>query len=454
MADVSKVKTTNGTTYNIKDATARQQIADMQSSLTGAMHYIGITTTALSDGATTATISIDGASKTLTASDAGSVVIYGEKEFVWNGTKWQEFGSTGSLKALAFKDTASGSLTPSGSVSKPTFTGTGATITVKNNAAVSFTVSKASSGTATYTPEGSVSQPTFTGTQGIVEVGGTVTGDVQISAGQNTGPNYTPEGTVSAPTFTGTSKSIKGSFSGTAGSVSVSGTSAGSVSLSTGTGTGFTTITPAGSVSVGADNANGAVVKSVTPTTGTVKPISGVGTLPTLTTSVSDETLQFSFSQGTLPTAGADVTVVTGVSSTKGNLSFSGTAAGIKATFTGGATTLTGSFTPSGSVSLSSGTGTGSVDITPAGSVSAPTFTGEETQFSAALGTAGDGVHAELVGPFTPSGTVSQPTFTGTGARLTGSIAKDGITSTGSYTPAGSVSQPTFTGNEGTVTVS
>ena len=33
--------------------------------------------------------------------------------------KWHEFGSTGSLKALAFKDSASASYTPKGSVSAP-----------------------------------------------------------------------------------------------------------------------------------------------------------------------------------------------------------------------------------------------------------------------------------------------------------------------------------------------
>lgn len=121
MADISKITLPSGSTYDIKDATARQSIADMQSGLTGAMHYKGVTTTALTDGSTTATISIDESSVTLTASDAGAVVIYGEKEFVWNGTKWQEFGSTGSLKALAFKDSASGSFTPSGSVT-PTIT--------------------------------------------------------------------------------------------------------------------------------------------------------------------------------------------------------------------------------------------------------------------------------------------------------------------------------------------
>jgi hypothetical protein len=35
-------------------------------------------------------------------------------EYVFNGTKWQEFGSTGSLKSLAFKDNASGNYTPIG----------------------------------------------------------------------------------------------------------------------------------------------------------------------------------------------------------------------------------------------------------------------------------------------------------------------------------------------------
>lgn len=35
-------------------------------------------------------------------------------------SKWHEFGSTGSLRGLAFKDSASASYTPTGSVSAPT----------------------------------------------------------------------------------------------------------------------------------------------------------------------------------------------------------------------------------------------------------------------------------------------------------------------------------------------
>ena len=184
MADISTVTLPSGSTYNLKDAEARQAIADIETAITGAMHYIGITTTALTDGSTTATIVIDGVSKTLTASDAGSVVIYGEKEYVWNGTKWQEFGSTGSLKALAFKDTASATYKPKGTVSKPTFTGTQATIT------------------STGTPAGTVSQPTFTGTEGSVSVSGTPSGSVTISTASSGTANYTPAGTVSQPTTT------------------------------------------------------------------------------------------------------------------------------------------------------------------------------------------------------------------------------------------------------------
>lgn len=55
----------------------------------------------------------------------GDVVIYESLEFVWSTSdnKWHEFGSTGSLKGLAFKDSAS--------ASAPAFKGTSATITSK-----------------------------------------------------------------------------------------------------------------------------------------------------------------------------------------------------------------------------------------------------------------------------------------------------------------------------------
>ena len=115
------------------------------------MHYIGVTTTALSDGATTNPITIG---ETSVTAKSGDIAIYSSLEFIFSDSdsKWHEFGSTGSLKALAFKDSASGKTTPAGSVSQPTFTGSEVT------------------GSATYTPAGTVSKPTFTGSQATVTV--------------------------------------------------------------------------------------------------------------------------------------------------------------------------------------------------------------------------------------------------------------------------------------------
>jgi hypothetical protein len=59
--------------------------------LSGAMHFIGITTTALTDGATTATLAGTGLRKT-TDFDAGDVVIYSDSEFVWTGSAWERLG--------------------------------------------------------------------------------------------------------------------------------------------------------------------------------------------------------------------------------------------------------------------------------------------------------------------------------------------------------------------------
>lgn len=106
-----------GNTLWLKDAEARQLISDIQSSITGAMHWKGYTTSELVDGSTTNPIVIGGESVTCVAGDV--VAIQGgtgeaDLEFVFSGSKWQEYGSTGSLKALAFKDSASATYTPAG----------------------------------------------------------------------------------------------------------------------------------------------------------------------------------------------------------------------------------------------------------------------------------------------------------------------------------------------------
>lgn len=138
MAELSIINV-NGTNYNFKDATARTQIQTLQNSLTGGMHFIGEalqfaaagpvyiktgTSTALcyytGTKPTATTITIGGTTYTLTYKllTAGDVVISGNLEFIWSDADntFHEFGSTGSLKALAFKDTATASYKPKGSI--------------------------------------------------------------------------------------------------------------------------------------------------------------------------------------------------------------------------------------------------------------------------------------------------------------------------------------------------
>lgn len=158
---ISQIKV-GDTPYYLKDAEAREKL----NALSSATHFIGKTNDALTDGSTATSVTINGASVTAAAGD----IVYVERgtgkpevEFIFNGTKWQELGSTSKLGDLAFKDEA----------------------------------------TATYTPNGTVSKPTFTGTQGKVSVNGTATGNITSAAhtGEGNG-NYTPTGTISIPAIT------------------------------------------------------------------------------------------------------------------------------------------------------------------------------------------------------------------------------------------------------------
>lgn len=130
MSDLSSIKLPSGATYNLKDAQARADIANLKNSTTGGMHWVGVSVTALTDHATTSPITIKSGETTAEYTQkSGDVVGYGDSEFVWSDVEgmWRYFGNLGSLKALAFKDNASGSYTPAGSVST-SFTGKKATI--------------------------------------------------------------------------------------------------------------------------------------------------------------------------------------------------------------------------------------------------------------------------------------------------------------------------------------
>ena len=335
MADISKITLPSGSTYNFKDAQARSDIAAIQTAVTGGVSFLGITSTELSDGASTATITIN--SESVSAINGG-MVIYGDDEFVYSSydSKWHRFGPAGTFKALAFKDNASATYTPAGTVTQPTFSGSELTSTgtASPSGSVSVSLSSAnstSSGAVSYIS--AIGTKEFSGTQATIKPKVTAAGDVTISTGSGTA-NYTPAGSVSTPT------------------ISVS--------------------------SAGA--------------TTTVNSITDVGSLPSFSATVSNENLTLSFDAGALPTKGSNTTVKTGDATyTASQPSFTGTGANLVASFVGTEVEGTATYTPAGTVTVDSttkyltGSGTFSGDSlsisvtgTPSGTVSQPTFSGTQ----------------------------------------------------------------------------
>ena len=207
--------TIGGNQYDLKDAEARQDIIDIKSSITGAMHWIGFTTTELEDGDTTNPIVIDEQNVTAVAGDV--VCVEGdsyetEQEFVFNGTKWQKYGPAGSFKALAFKDSATGDVTCAGtnSASAVSFSGTASETVLKaiDSAAVapsftegafdagvlpSFTEGAFNAGTLPSFTEGEFTQGTLPSfTEGAFDAGSLP------SLGNATTGSFTTEGIVAS----------------------------------------------------------------------------------------------------------------------------------------------------------------------------------------------------------------------------------------------------------------
>ena len=231
MANISKVTLPNGSTYDIKDTTARSQITseaatrkaaddsinntinNLKLNLTGAMHYVGVTITELSDG------------KTLPATHPDNVIIlkddHGDSEHNYKPE--------------------SGDVTPSGTVSKPTFTGTAGTVNVSVRVADIINEIELKNVVGTYdTASSSYTDPTSPESNRIMS-------------------------TIVSPT---------------------------------------------------AHVSGGKVTNTLT--TASIKQVNTVGTLPTFSATVDNETLSFNFNAGSLPTT-ANTSVVTGVSSTLTN---------------------------------------------------------------------------------------------------------------------------------------
>lgn len=388
MPEISKITLPSGTTYDIKDAVAREAAA-------GTIKLRGGSIDPLTDGSSTKNIKIaklttaqpsdwttdynkyyeyDTTSKTYKPIDSlttptweankyysaetlvaeqNDAVFYANKELVFDGDIWHEFGDMSGLGTLAYKNSASGTYTPAGTVSQPIFTGTETNVTISSQTSES----------GNYTPSGTVSTPTFSGTATTSTGNFTPAGSVNltnsdvtatVSAADSGDATYTPAGTVSAPT------------------ISVS--SAGST----------TTV-------------NSATAATVVTNMSTAEPSEQAATGAIVYYSVSNETLTL---KQLVKTTGDSITT-TPVTVKNGDASYSASTP----TFTGtGARLVTGNISVPSSASFSGTSGEVSVTGTPTGTVSQPTF---------------EGTKVALTGTTTAAGTVSQPTFAGTEATIT-----------------------------------
>lgn len=381
MPNIKKITLPSGTTYDIVDAGARDLISELQNYT----DYLGVTSTNITDGSTTNPITIN--NKSVTAKK-GNIANYGAREFIWNGSAWQEFGDMSGLGALAYKDSASGSYKPEGTVSQPTFTG------------------KSMTSTGKFTPEGTVT---------LVPGAKQVNAIVSETTDHGNDPSYTPKGTISQPTFTGDGMTSTGTFK-PIGNVGVSVNTSTSKTLAVkavknSSTSGLDYYVPEGTIST--------PTIGYSPNTTKVNSIVDVGTLPYFTATVENETLSLGFDEGTLPTKGGDQTVMTSIRSLSSSQPvFTGTGVHLntdsfnipstyKATFTGTSSQITVTGTPSGTISQPTFTGTGVV-------LETDNFIIPSGYTASFVGTEGD---VSVTG--TTDGTVSKPTFTGTSKNVT-----------------------------------
>lgn len=379
MADISQITLPSGTTYNLKDAWAREQLQ----TITGgnAIVFRGVSSVALTDTGNQNPV-VNG--ETITIKKTGDLYFYNKEEFIYGSdNKWHSLGpQLQNLGNLAYKNTVdvkyhrytisseftgsnstfSGTYTPKGSVSQPTFQG------------------DVLASTASYKPEGNVTiysdwkpiklqlnNTTYReqDEQGII-TNVPFTDDQVIK--------YTPSGTVSRPSFTGQSFVSTGTFTPT-----------GSITTPT------ISVLSAGSTTTIKNPTKATVAKTVEAAV----PSSTVKNEITYY-SVANQNLtlyKIGYTTGDSITT-SNVTVKTGDASYQSDTpSFNGSSSNI------------------------------SVSGTPVGTISQPIFSGFGSTFSGLALKVGEtlfnGKASTITAQGIPSGTVSKPTFSGTSTGVT-----------------------------------
>ena len=344
---ISKVKIPGDTNvYNVHDNELWDRVAELDNTikeLADYTVYLGVTTTTITDGATTSTISIGGVSWTAgPAYDAsthkfgpGTIVtlssgtdVYTAADFVWNGIQWQKFGNPTKLGKLAYKDSASGSYTPSVTGSKGTLAVASTTISASDIAVVLSTTAftGATSFKAVNTPTSGKAAVTVTyskATGGTATVGGDteLTGTIPSIVTGVTGGTGTPNTSSSLGLYsvTGGQKIVTDVAANTTGnswirSVSVSSVTGGAATVGAATVYGLATSTT--KYMTGAESLSPSYVNAWTSATATT-------TANNFTASVNNEILTFNAAAGgvtltptTASVLGSATTITAGTSST------------------------------------------------------------------------------------------------------------------------------------------
>ena len=454
---ISKVQLSD-VTYFIRDTEAHQKLAG----LTGAMHFVGTSST---DPTSAEGPTVDGHTGDFAA---GDVVVYTpagkqECEYVYNGSSWQEFGSTGSLKALAFKDSASGNVTVSGTAAAQVFSGTqetlehdvtGASVTVAGN------YDKPNDISINYTPEGTISAPDVTlstgtaiasATPGSVKDGSaaslsytnsTIKGVSTVTSGSEAKLSYSPvkssyvesfsQGTLPSITKSDAKASYISAFNGgSAATIEKSDVTASYIdSLTPGSAASFLqgtkakwsasvsdetlsfTFTPNGDDIFTANTPTAITKSDVTATA--ISAFNG-GSVATLTRTDVDATKINSFSQGTLP-----------------RLDVSEKNSSIISLFDGGKPTVVSTsdvvvsaiskFTTNKPTEVTLPEFTYETFATGVASVSAPVFTGKQATLSYALGFTSQ----SITSTGTASITIANHVFTPSGTNAASNVSASG----------------------------
>ena len=113
----SSLKNPNALTIGntVYDGSAAKTVTAADLGITGALIFKGTSTTVITDGGTEAP-TISGTSITTTNLQAGNVVLYSNKEFVWNGSAWELLGDEGSYALKTKKISAGIGLTGGGTL--------------------------------------------------------------------------------------------------------------------------------------------------------------------------------------------------------------------------------------------------------------------------------------------------------------------------------------------------